>query len=912
MLVFALFFCSCLFADEKAIGIEEAIGLVPAQMQTPGRYALIIGVSTYEDKRISELGACVNDARGIYSALTDPAVGMFSKEDVTLLLNESVTERNVVASLDKIAAKAGTDDLVVVFFSGHGVVDSRGRSYWVMHDTDLSSLRATALPRTELTDLFEYIRTSRLVTLIDSCYSAATADMEGTKAALDINRLYPKFTGKGRVAITASDGDQLSVVIKDKEHSGFGYSAFSWHLIEALKGVADSDLDAVVTVGELWDYVKDRTEATARAEGGDQQPQLKGKIGSKFMLTVNGRGLIENLRKKRQAQKLLEKRLDKIEQYYIDGQMSLKQFNLGRKLITGNRKRYNEIFAKKLEAFISLADGDYTLGQFARALNAAGEGSSDFFVSSPDGLWKVRSGGDERLLIDGDRYICYRPQDIEEHICTIQGRNLTVGAKSSKFYLESDTLTIVPEKGAPRVYLRADYEMYKQNLEKAALFFSAKSWESGIEAADKALKINPYSPEAMEIKSDIVSAEKQEKIERLLEQTNVFKSNENYTLALAAVNDMLNLAPGNTKAVNYRKELQTLKVKAETVSRLLTEARNLQRKAKFKDALKALDKLLVIDPENIKAKRLRVEVADQLKVFETKQNKRFAELWEVVTLNDNPENGKKAMTALDELLKLDPGNPAALAKKKKIEAYYAPVLGFTITNSIGMKLVLIPAGEFVMGSDGGDLDEKPARRVKISEDFFMGACEVTQAQYKEVMGNNPSKFKPFFGINEDHPVERVSFDDAMEFCRKLSAIEGREYTLPTEAQWEYACRGGRQTRYTFGNSESKLDEYGWYSENSDDKTHKAGVKKANSFGLYDMHGNVWEWCIDWYDSGFYNRASSPDPVNRVKSDTRVLRGGCWEGPAGYCRSANRYWCIPGYRGPEYGFRVIMKADEKDR
>ena len=169
-----------------------------------------------------------------------------------------------------------------------------------------------------------------------------------------------------------------------------------------------------------------------------------------------------------------------------------------------------------------------------------------------------------------------------------------------------------------------------------------------------------------------------------------------------------------------------------------------------------------------------------------------------------------------------------------------------ITNSIGMKLVLIPAGEFLMGSPESDSDapdeEKPQHKVRISKPFYLGVTEVTQEQYERVMGENPSRFKG----DPQRPVEKVSWEDAVAFCRKLSEKEGRTYRLPTEAEWEYACRAGSQTKWSFGDDDSALKEYAWYLDNADSTTHPVAQKKPNAWGLYDMHGNVWEWCQDWY------------------------------------------------------------------
>ncbi len=237
--------------------------------------------------------------------------------------------------------------------------------------------------------------------------------------------------------------------------------------------------------------------------------------------------------------------------------------------------------------------------------------------------------------------------------------------------------------------------------------------------------------------------------------------------------------------------------------------------------------------------------------------------------------------------------------------------------SIGMEFKLIPAGTFTMG-EGDD-----AHDVTLTKPFKMGVHEVTQAQYEQVMGVNPSIFK-----GADNPVEKVNWDDAVEFCRKLSELPaekeaGNVYRLPTEAEWEYACRAGTTTKYSFGDDESELGDYAWYGVNSDQKTHPVGSKKPNAWGLYDMHGNVVEWCQDWY--GDYPSGSVTDPSGATSGSgvaqavgkavdslrvLRVLRGGCWRYPSENCKSAYRSVFGPSMSTSYMGFRVCLSPSGK--
>ena len=198
-------------------------------------------------------------------------------------------------------------------------------------------------------------------------------------------------------------------------------------------------------------------------------------------------------------------------------------------------------------------------------------------------------------------------------------------------------------------------------------------------------------------------------------------------------------------------------------------------------------------------------------------------------------------------------------------------------------------------------EEGPQRQVTISKPFYMGLTEVTQLQYGCIMDRNPSKF-----LGARNPVAGLSWDDAVAFCETLSKKTGRVVCLPTSAQWEYACRAGTTTRFSFGDDIEDLDAYGWYKANSGGRAHPVGQKKPNAWGLYDMHGNVWEWCRDWYDEKFYARAKSVDPENTVEATHRVVRGGWWgSAPPRYCRSASG---VPGKR--RHGLRVVVTAGSR--
>jgi formylglycine-generating enzyme required for sulfatase activity len=285
-----------------------------------------------------------------------------------------------------------------------------------------------------------------------------------------------------------------------------------------------------------------------------------------------------------------------------------------------------------------------------------------------------------------------------------------------------------------------------------------------------------------------------------------------------------------------------------------------------------------------------------------------------------------ASTKPSHELPKDDGADSTRTARKDIRSDAGPAVKTStsqdsITNSIGMTLKRIPAGEFMMSSLDSDNDarndEKPQHRLRISKSFYLGVYEVTQAQYKAVMGNNPSYFSPNGGgkdkvagqSTDQYPVDSVSWFDAVIFCNKLCAKEGRRpfyeiddkyvrvpdrngpgFRLPTEAEWEYACRANAstRTRYSFEDDWAQLDEYGWFQANSS-RIRPVGQKRPNGFGLYDMHGNVAERCWDWYGEGYYKQSREDDPTGpavRV-GPSRVNRGGSWDQGPHIARSADR-------------------------
>ena len=242
----------------------------------------------------------------------------------------------------------------------------------------------------------------------------------------------------------------------------------------------------------------------------------------------------------------------------------------------------------------------------------------------------------------------------------------------------------------------------------------------------------------------------------------------------------------------------------------------------------------------------------------------------------------------------------------------------TVENSIGMQFVKIESGEFMMGSPENEPGRSPRekqRKVKIARPFYMGAYEVTQQQYQTVMGKNPSAFSAEGGFRErvkgvdtrQFPVDSTNWHNAQEFCRRLSNLPkekeaARNYRLPSEAQWEYACRAGTQTVWSFGHDPQMLKHYAVYGEREAGRPHAVGSRRPNAWGLHDMHGNVWEWCADPY--------IKMETAENESQPSRVIRGGSWFSVIANTRSATRLGDPPGVGDPDTGFRVLLEIQRE--
>ncbi|MCR4575848.1 MAG: SUMF1/EgtB/PvdO family nonheme iron enzyme [Lentisphaeria bacterium] len=461
-------------------------------------------------------------------------------------------------------------------------------------------------------------------------------------------------------------------------------------------------------------------------------------------------------------------------------------------------------------------------------------------------------------------------------------------------------------------------KMTVNNLLKAAReALDRKEWQKAQHKAGEVLKLEADNAEAKVIKVNALE-------QRILANINAadFPQAEDLIRDLEVLNDQ--------KAWDMRKNLADEREKM-TVNNLLKDAREALDRKEWQVALEKADDVLKKVPNHEEAKEIRQKaeanlhpvVSFKAMVGEQEVNASFRvddgnqTYWTHDVHFDDWEKGRKYRLTFEheadgkkwestEMVTPDRDGPISYTViLKEKPSFNGTVI---LPGCVELKMVKVEKGSFQMGSNDGGSYEKPVHKVTLTKDFWLGETEITQSQYEAVMGENPS----FFKKGGDHPVEEVSWNEAMEFCKKLTEQErsvgrlpsGYEFSLPTEAQWEYAARGGGKSKgYKFSGSDN-LGEVGWYWDNSGNLMHPVKQKKPNELGLYDMSGNVWEWCRDYW--WLYPTGAVVDPWCRSGS-AHVIRGGSWDSGTANCRSSNRNSSGPSNRYGNLGFRLALVA-----
>ena len=446
-----------------------------------------------------------------------------------------------------------------------------------------------------------------------------------------------------------------------------------------------------------------------------------------------------------------------------------------------------------------------------------------------------------------------------------------------------------------------------------------QEWEKAKEAYNQALNIKPDNAGVKDKLNNCQYNVYLSKAETAREQAETAREQKDWEEASINYREALKykyVAETEAKLIEVEKQLQRLQEYLKWVTDARKAEKDAEKNAGKEGSLPALYKAVKCYEEALKYaddESLREETNKKIKplkseIDEIEKKRKFDGLLSLAIGYYKEKRCIEARKAVNDAIALYPNNQVALDLKEKIIKDCNEKI---ITNSIGMQLMSISPGTFSMGSppsEQGDSDEHPQHEVKISRYFYIGIYEVTQRQYQKIMGNNPSEFD-----GDDLPEEQVSWNDANEFCKRLSQKEGEHYRLPTEAEWEYACRAGTTTAFNHGqNGLTTIRPICWCSDNgilgSARQTKPVSSYNPNTWGLYDMHGNVWEWCQDWYDENYYSQSPSVDPQGQSSGSTRVLRGGSWYDTPKDCRSAKRDCLKPDNSRDKIGFRVVREAD----
>ncbi len=841
----------------------------------PQRHAVIIGINDYADQAIPDLKYAESDAKAVYDTLTDPAIGKFPKDNVTLLLGKDATPSVIKAALYKLRG-VGKDDLVVVFYSGHGAKEG-DEAFWVTQNAEAKAIPATALPNSDIRKFLSGIPAQRLVILLDCCYAASTVK----KSLSDPGKLFGDFAGKGRVTIAGAADNQEALEMPSAKAG-----VFTHFLVAGLRGSADTNADGAVTFDELWTYLGENVRKTSVKQGGLHEPVIITEDGvtPQFLLTWNPRAVGAS----NESLKVLRKLFD-------DGAITGARYDEGRKALT--EPAIDAAATARREVYADLAGGrlspKYLQDVLARRLKeveapqpaATPAGEKPAIAIVPFEVYgdlRVKDAGvmlAERMLpLFGDRYTLIDQMQlrrfVEQDDLTIAGLAQAVQTPATKGLTKAVKLRAVRYLVVGSVSASPDGRL--------SITARLSDWQTGrIESGRLA---------------QIAGDNWDDLIRRLP------------LLAAKLTGSFGEIGPGPNVA------LPPLPTGVDALA-----ARILQLEAIGADLKKAQDTLTDKHPrivflwENLQTlgKALASDVDAKLKELQAADAK-LAELYR--------EAHPQRAALIEQMAEFRKAKVGILARVLALSKELTLDLG----GGVKVKLVLIPAGKFLMGSPKAEKDrysdfEGPQHEVTISKPFYLGTYEVTQEQYEKIMGKNPMReqLEKIMGKNPSsseggkNPVDNVSWDDAEAFCQAASRKTGKAVRLPTEAEWEYACRAGTATRFCYGDDEaySKFNEYAWYDKNTYDVgekyAHSVGQKKPNAWGLYDMHGNVSEWCADWYGGNAYQSGDTTDPKGPKTGEYRVIRGGSLYSAPQYCRAAFRSYHRAGSQYPGHGFRVVV-------
>ncbi|MHC5856519.1 caspase, EACC1-associated type [Nostoc sp.] len=939
------------------------------------KVALLIGVSEYEPG-LNPLPSAVRDVDAVYELLLHPQIGEFATSDITLLKNP---ERQVVEmAIETLFSSRHKDDLLLLYFSGHGIKDDRGRLYLATRNTRKTQqgelIRSTSVSANFIHDRMSESRSRRQVVILDSCFSGAFAEGMSAKddGTIDIRQ---QLGGEGRVVLTSSTSTQYSF-----EQEGQDLSIYTRFLIEGIKsGEADRDRDEFISIDELHEYASQKVQ--------ELQPAMKPEIyasreGFKIRLTKVAPGDPRQQYCKEVTRFIHRGEISLVGRRTLDYQMT----RLGletteakaiedevlepyRKEFREKLQQYQQVFTELLERNETITDGDrldlqnlqqilglrnedtmpiealvtarfkthqQNLQTYQQAFTTALRQEFPLSTASRD---RLRQTQQQLELADRD-IAAIESQitaEVEAYHQKLQGyQGLFFTATQQEYPLSEATrndlhqqqqrLGLTDVDVAPiEAQITTQIESYHQKLQQYEQAF-VKATQRQHYPDEVTRKQLQQTWQTLELsKGDVGAIERRINAEIETHQANLQQYEQEFTEAieqeyplsafkrsqLTQRHQALNLTAEDVTAIEnpivvaieeHRQKLQqyeevfreSMQFEYPLSDVTREELQRFQRILELNDAETSALEAIIIQPSSEAESRKQ---QDKKRILELNDAETSALEAIIIQLSSEAEYRKQQdkirqqeeISVKFETVTVDEEGQVIKPDSNNEAKFFKEDLG----NGITLDMVEIFGGSFNMGSppseNGRTKNEEPQHPVNVPT-FFIGKFQVTQEQYQQIMGNNLSKFK-----GKKRPVERVSSNNAVDFCKKLSQKTGREYRLPSEAEWEYACRAGTTTPFYFGETiTTDLANYdGNYTYASAPKgknrqeTTEVGSFPPNAFGLYDMHGNVWEWCEDtWHDS--YKGAPSDGSAWIDDNEYyKMLRGGSWFDYPIYCRSASR-------------------------
>jgi len=839
----------------------------PAQKETsviyPKRHALCIGINKYKSQTVPELQYAENDAKDVAEVLKN----LYGFENVTILIGQNATRDNIIRNIGKLQSKknVGEKDCVIIFFSGHGqtvLSGSRNDGYLITYDAEINfndiydpePYRSTCIRMEDLKTDLESIPAQHILFLADSCYSGYLARKSIDLPADLVGALkYP-----ARQVITAGTQGEKTI-----ESNAWCHGIFTFKLLEILRNE-----DKPISASKVGVMLKERIPRAIATTYPDQTltPQAK---------YLSGEGDFIFIRKDFKAEDF-EKILKTAAISPPPAQPVISNLPPPSGFIPASPRDDSAEQSSKLPPVerpkITRLDGPkepVSLAQAKKGIKISFEGEGPYGVAgydwSLDGKTIKQTSIGEVIVGSADSgYPDLKPGTYK---LSVRSRDFNQPNPNVSEWKTMD-INILPNQ-KPTVKIIYPEENGTVSSNGFILKWRAEDPDGDniravyVAAGHPSLAVkttgDSYSYKDVPTGSQVVwvQAEDDGEPPQKSDWAQVkFRSIANQP----PVCKVVAISPTDS-SVGEETTIQLSGTDPEGDSLIY------QYKAQDSTLWKDVngDKIIV-KPTSVGEIKFVVSAIDS-------RANRSQELPINLKVSDKPARGK--------VEKIDLGQGVIL------------------------EMVYIRGGSFQMGSPESEKDrgsdEGPVHTVMLS-DFWIGKYEITQKQWQAIMGNNPSNWK-----GEDLPVENVSWNDCQEFCRKLSEKTGKRFTLPTESQWEYSCRAGSQTRFCFGDSDSGLEEYAWYWDNSQTgqtrQTHPVGQKKPNVWGLYDMHGNVWEWCQDWHHDNYNGAPADGSAWELPAGSVRVLRWGSWYNNPRNCRSASRNWGNPNYRYGINGLRV---------